>query len=82
MARLKQEKNYKIKTVAFRCTEEDFNELKIKANIYSEGNVSEYVLYAAINFEVNYEDLEAPELDEMIKQTAKAQGSNFNQAFK
>lgn len=77
MARLKRDKVYKVKMVAFRCTDEEFNELKIKANIYSEGNVSEYVLYAAINFEVNYEDLEAPELDEIIRQSAKTKNSNL-----
>jgi hypothetical protein len=77
MARLKTSKIYKCKLIAFRCTEEDFNEIKIKANIYTEGNVSEYILYTALNYEVNYDDLEAPELDEIIKQSAKAKHTNF-----
>ncbi len=63
--------------IAYRCTEEEFNEIKIKANIYCEGNVSEYALYTAINYEVNYEDLEAPELDELIKKSAKSTSTNF-----
>lgn len=77
MARLKSEKIYKTEFIGIRCTEEQLNEIKIKANIYTEGNVSEYVLYTALNFEVNYEDLEAPELDELIKNSAKAKNTNF-----
>lgn len=77
MTRLKKDKIYKTEFIGIRCTEEQANEIKIKANIYTEGNVSEYVLYAALNFEVNYEDLEAPELDELIKKSAKAQHTNF-----
>ena len=81
MARLKTTRVYKSKMIAFRCTEEEFNEIKIKANIYCEGNISEYILYTSVNYEVNYEDLEAPELDKIIKQSAKSQGSNFNKKF-
>lgn len=77
MPRLKSDKIYKTEFIGIRCTEEQLNEIKIKAHIYSGGNMSEYVLYAASNFEVNYEDLEAPELDELIKKSAKAQNTNF-----
>jgi hypothetical protein len=77
MARLKRDKIYKTEFIGIRCTEEQYNEIKIKANIYTEGNVSEYVLYAAENFVVNYEDLEATELDEIIKKSAKAHNTNF-----
>lgn len=77
MTRLKQDKVYKASFIGLRCTEEQFNEIKIKANIYTEGNLSEYVLYAALNFVVNYEDLESPELDEIIQRSAKAKNTNF-----
>ena len=77
MARLKRDKIYKTEFIGIRCTQEQHNEIKIKANIYTDGNISEYVLYTALNFEVNYEDLEAPELDELIKKSAKAKYTKF-----
>ncbi len=73
MARLKRKKIYKDCFLGVRCTQEEFNELKLKANLYSDGNMSEYALHAILNYEVVYADLEDDELDELIKRSAKAQ---------
>ena len=75
MARLKRDKIYKTHFIGVRLTEEQYNEIQIKANLYTEGNKSEFVLYAALNFEPNYEDLEDDELDELIKASAKSKFS-------
>ena len=72
MTRLKRDKIYKTHFIGVRCTEEQYNEIKLKANLYTEGNISEFTLYSALNFEPNYEDLESPELDKMIKESAKS----------
>jgi len=67
VARLKREKVYRRKAIGVRMTDEDYNLIKLAANIYADGNVSEYMRYAAINFEPEYCDLEDPEIDELIK---------------
>lgn len=59
--RLKKQKNNKTSRVTFRCTEKEENKLQQKANIYTEGNVSEFVLYAALNFVPSKEDFEPKE---------------------
>lgn len=74
MTRLKKDKIYKTHFIGIRCTEEQHNEIKLKANLYTEGNMSEFTLYSALNFEPNYEDLESPELDDMIKKQANYKG--------
>lgn len=61
MTRLRKDKNYKTNYIGARCTEEHANEIKLKANLYTDGNLSEYVLYAALNFKVEFEDLEKDE---------------------
>lgn len=71
MTRLKRDKIYKDSFIGVRCMKEQHNEIKMRANLYTEGNVSEYVIYAALNFAPCYEDLESEELDEEIKRMAK-----------
>ena len=61
MARLKKKKVYKTRFIGVRCNDEQYNEIKLKANLYTEGNVSEYVLHAALNYEVSRDDLENEE---------------------
>ena len=56
--RLKKNKNNKTHRTTFRSTEEEFNKLQQKANIYTDGNVSEYILFAALNFVPSKEDFE------------------------
>ena len=61
--RLKKAKKNKTESVGVRCKESEFNLLQRKANIYTDGNLSEYVLFAALNFVPSKEDFEI-ELDE------------------
>lgn len=75
MARLKRKKNYKTEYIGVRMNKEQRNEIQLKANLYTDGNLSEFVLYSALNFEPNYEDLEDDELDELIKASAKSKFS-------
>jgi len=56
--KLKNKKQLKNKFCAFRCTEKDFYNIKRNALLYSEGNISEYMLYAALNYKVLNSDLE------------------------
>lgn len=56
--RLKKGNNNKIKRVTFRSTEHENNKLQQKANIYTDGNLSEYILFAALNFVPSKEDFE------------------------
>ena len=55
--RLKSIKKQKTKVIGIRCTEREYNELKIKANVYTEGNISEYVLYCALCYKINKNDV-------------------------
>ncbi len=56
--RLKKKKEYKAYVIQLRLTEKDKNRLKQKANIYTEGNVSELLLYAGLNFIADKNELE------------------------
>jgi len=56
--RLKNNKTYRTSYVGIRCTEVEKNRLQLKANIYSEGNLSAYMLYAALNYSVKRSDLQ------------------------
>ena len=56
--RIKKNRIYRTEYVAFRCTPEEKKLLKLKSNIFTEGNMSEYILYAALNYNVKYNDLE------------------------
>ena len=58
--RLKKQKQNKTEKKDFRCTEDEANIIQRKANIYTDGNVSEYCLYAALNFVPGKEDFEKP----------------------
>jgi len=56
--RLKKPKTNKTQRITFRCVESDMNAMMRKACIYTEGNLSEYILYAALNFVPSKEDFE------------------------
>lgn len=58
MTRIKRDKKYKTEFMGIRCTNEQFNRIKTKSLLYTDGNLSEYVLYAALNFNVSDKDLE------------------------
>lgn len=56
--RLKKSKKNKTSRLAFRCTEDEENKMQQKANLYTEGNVSEWIIYASLNFVPGKEDFE------------------------
>lgn len=56
--KLKKEKKNKTARVNFRCTEADLNSIQLKANLYTEGKLSEYIVYASKNFVASKEDFE------------------------
>lgn len=56
--RLKKQNKNKVSRISARCTQEEENKVQQKANIYTEGNLSEYVLFAALNFVPSKEDFE------------------------
>ena len=56
MDRLK--KDNKKHQLNIRVSQEQKNFLKSKALLYTEGNVSEYLIYAALNFVPSKEDFE------------------------
>ena len=59
--RLKKAKKNKTESVGVRCKQDEYNALQRKANIYTDGNLSEYVLFAALNFVPSKEDFELEE---------------------
>lgn len=58
--RLKKAKKNKTERVIFRCTEEDLNHFMRKALLYTEGNLSEYLTFAAKEFVPDKDDFEKP----------------------
>lgn len=56
--RLKKNKIYKGKVIAFRVTEKEFNLIKIRANLYTDGNVSEWITQAGLKFKPKKSDIE------------------------
>ena len=56
--RLKKGNNNKVKRTTFRSTESEFNKIQQKANIYTDGNLSEYILFASLNFVPSKDDFE------------------------
>lgn len=56
--RLKNKKSLKNVNTTFRASEEDLNKIKQKAQIYTEGNVSEWVLYSSLNYVPSGDELE------------------------
>jgi hypothetical protein len=56
--RIKKAVKFKDKMATFRCTTKEFNKIKQKAWTYTEGNISEFILYASLNFVVTKGDLD------------------------
>lgn len=56
--RLKKSTKNKNCNIVLRCSESDKNAIQRKANIYCDGNLSEFILYAALNFVPDKSDLE------------------------
>lgn len=56
--RLKKKSDLKTNNIAARCTDDDRNRVQAKANLYTEGNIAEWVLFAALNHVPSKEDFE------------------------
>lgn len=56
--RLKRPVKNKIETIGVRCTKDEKHAIQGKANIYTEGNLSEFMIYASLNFVAGKEDFE------------------------
>ena len=56
--RLKKKKDNKSKAINVRCTEDEFNTIMRKALLYTEGNLSEFIVFAATEFVPSKEDFE------------------------
>jgi len=56
--RIKKKNTTKDKFLGLRISEKEQNAIKIKANLYTEGNVSEWILYASTNYRPKKEELE------------------------
>ena len=56
--KLKTSNKKKTGRINIRCYETEENKIVRLAMLYAEGNVSEYVLYAALNFVPSKEDFE------------------------
>jgi len=56
--RLKKRKNNKLKTITFRVTEKEYNKIKLKAGLYTDRNISEWVGSAALNYRPDKSDIE------------------------
>lgn len=56
--RFKKDKKYKTKVISIRCTESEYNLIKRYSNLYTEGNLSEYIIYCSTHYKSNEEDIE------------------------
>ena len=56
--RIKKKRKVKSKQVTLRANEKELNAMKRKANLYTEGNLSEWIIYAASNHTVPKDELE------------------------
>ena len=57
--KLKKRKIYKQNLVGFRCNDDEKNRIKLSANLYTEGNISEFLRYVALHPNIRREDLES-----------------------
>ena len=55
--RLKKQKDNKNETIGARVNNEQLNKIKLNANIYTDGNLSEWLVYAALNCKPQKKDL-------------------------
>lgn len=62
--RLKKKKITRDTFIQIRCKQEEKNVIQSKANLYTEGNISEFILYASLNYVPSKEELEGPHKDE------------------
>lgn len=63
MGWLKTEKDNKSYRINLRCTLKEFYDIKKKALVYCDGNISEYVTYAARSYMPSKDELKKDPLD-------------------
>ena len=56
--RLKKKSEYKIEKIHIRMTTLERNQLQICANLYCDGNLSEFIRYCVVNFQIEESDLD------------------------
>lgn len=56
--KLKKRNQNKKKILGFRVTEAEYNKIKIKANLYCDGTISNWLVNAALNYKPNRNDFE------------------------
>lgn len=56
--RLKKRKENRKERVTARVTSREFNEIKLKAGLYCEGNISEWIATAALKYKPNRNDVD------------------------
>jgi len=56
--KIKKRRALRDNVVAARVTQKEFNKMKLSANLYTEGNVSEWMIYAALEYKPKKADLE------------------------
>lgn len=56
--RIKKRVGKKSEFIGLRCSLEDLNKIRQRALIYCEGNISEFILYAALNYHISRKDLD------------------------
>lgn len=59
--RLKSQNISKDSQHTFRCTSEEMNKIRQKAELYTGGNISQWVLYCAMNYVPSGDELEEKE---------------------
>ena len=59
--KIKDLKNNKELNKGFRCSKREFYDIQKKANLYTEGNLSQWVVYAAKNYKPKREELDYSE---------------------
>lgn len=53
---LKQTKKNRTETIKIRCSIEEYNRLQTLANLYCNGNLSQFMRYSGLNFIPGIED--------------------------
>lgn len=56
--KLKKRKENRNKFIGFRVTEREYNEIKLRAGLYSKGIISEWVATSAIKYRPSKDDLD------------------------
>lgn len=56
--RIKRRNGKKTEFIGMRLSLEDLNRIRQRALLYCEGNISEFMLYAALNYHISRKDLD------------------------